>query len=149
VYIPLSLLASLGLGFFVSSTATRRLVGPGSARRVEATLHPWNKLLQLLLRLAGACSGASEELQRCELVIMFSSCPSLISVSICTSDAGFSGSLGRYVYQRAEKSGWLLFPTCSGGLVPIWVVPSSGELGLLAILEAPDSLSPGYKVLDG
>jgi hypothetical protein len=42
-----------------------------------------------------------------------------------------------------------LFPTCSGGLVPLWVVPSSGELGLLAILEAPDSLSPGDAMASG
>jgi hypothetical protein len=118
---------------------------------VEAALRPWNKLLQVLLRLASACSGASKELQRYELagsgdlavpdLVGFSSFPSLVSVGICT-DVGFSGeSLGRYVY-RAEKSGWLLFPTCSGGLVPLWVVSSSGEPGLLAVLKVPDSLSP-------
>jgi len=65
-------------------------------------------------------------------------------------DAGFLvDSLGRYVYQRAEKSGWILFSTCSGGLVPLRVVSSSGEPGLLAVLEAPDSLSPGDAMAGG
>ena len=69
---------------------------------MEASLHPWNKLLQPLLRLAGACSGASKELQRYEL-------------------AG-SGDL---------------------------VVSLSGEPGLLAVVEVPDSLSPGDAMAGG
>ena len=69
---------------------------------MEAALHPWNKLLQPLLRLAGACSGASKELQRYEL-------------------AG-SGDL---------------------------VVSLSGEPGLLAVVEVPDSLSPSDAMAGG
>ena len=87
-------------------------------------MRPRDKLLQLLC-VAGACSSASEELQRYELarsrdlaaldLVGFSFYPSLVSVDICI-DAGFSSeSLGRHVYQHAEKSGWLLFPTYSGG----------------------------------
>ena len=40
-------------------------LGPGSVFRVEVTLRQWNNLLQLLLRLAGTCSTASEGLMRC------------------------------------------------------------------------------------
>ena len=42
-----------------------------------------------------------------------------------------------------------MFPTCSGGLVPLWIVLSSDEPGLLAVLEAPDSLSPGDAMAGG
>ena len=69
---------------------------------MEVALRPWNKLLRILVLLAGACSGAREELQRYELV--------------------GSGDL---------------------------VVSSSGEPGLLAVVEVPDSLSPGDAMAGG
>jgi hypothetical protein len=42
-----------------------------------------------------------------------------------------------------------LVPTCSGGLFPLRVESSSGELGSLAILEASDSLAPGDVMAGG
>ena len=104
-------------------------------------------------------SGASEGLLRHKLAgsgdllaasDLVGSSPSLVSFEIGTGDAGLSdGILGRYVYQRSKKSGWLLVPTCSGGLFPLRVESSSGELGSLAILEALDSLSPGDVMAGG
>jgi hypothetical protein len=61
-------------------------------------------------------------------------CPFLISVIA-------SRRFERYGYQLDEKPGWILVPTFSGGSIPLWVVPSSGEL--LVDLEVPDLWSSG------
>nr|TKV93083.1 hypothetical protein SEVIR_9G203000v2 [Setaria viridis] len=58
-------------------------------------------------------------------------------------------SLRRYVYQHAEKSGWILSPTCFGGLLPLRVVLLSGEPGPLVVLEVPDPLTPRDAMADG
>ncbi|KAJ1257053.1 hypothetical protein BS78_K229900 [Paspalum vaginatum] len=58
-------------------------------------------------------------------------------------------NFGRYIYQLIEESGWSLVPTCFGGFLPLWVVPSSGEPGLMLVFEAPDPLSPGDSMAGG
>ncbi|KAJ1277629.1 hypothetical protein BS78_04G018200, partial [Paspalum vaginatum] len=58
-------------------------------------------------------------------------------------------NFGRYIYQPIEESGWSLVPTCFGGFLPLRVVPSSGEPGLLLVFEAPDPLSPGDAMAGG
>jgi hypothetical protein len=117
-------------------TGSQAVAGLGGACRVEAALRPWNKLLRLLLRLAGESSGASDEPEWCvspgsgfpDLVGCF--CPSLVVVD-----------LERYAYQCEMKSGWLV-TTCFGGSVPLRVSSSSGELERLAFLRASGSSKP-------
>ena len=53
------------------------------------------------------------------------------------------------LYQPIEVSSWSLVPTCFGGFLPLWIVPSSGEPGLLLVLMASDPLSPDDVMADG
>ncbi|KAJ1289312.1 hypothetical protein BS78_02G154600, partial [Paspalum vaginatum] len=53
------------------------------------------------------------------------------------------------LWEVIEESGWSLVPTCFGGFLPLRVVPSSGELGLLLVFKAPDPLSPGDAMAGG
>lgn len=90
--------------------------------------------------------AGSGDLEFASDLVEFSSSPFLVSVS---GDACLSnGSPGRYVYQRTEKSGWILFPNCFGGFVPLQVVSSSGEPRLLVVFEALDPWSPGNVMAD-
>jgi len=122
--------------------------------RVEVTLRPWNNLLHLLLRLAGTCSTASEEMKKCvptgsgDLIasdlVWFYSAPYLISVGAAVSD-GF----GRYVRQLNKKLGWILFSTCFGGFILLRVLLSSAVLEILVPMGVPDSLYSGDVVACG
>jgi hypothetical protein len=73
-------------------------------------------------------------------------CPSLVPVggADLTDD-----ELGRYAYQLVtEKSGWILLPTCSGGLVTGWVVSSPVDSRFLADLGVPVLWSSGEVMVD-
>lgn len=82
----------------------------GNVCRVEATLWRWNNLLQLLIHLAGTCSGAGEVLKRFALarsghldasdLVWFSSALFFIVVGAAVSDG-----LGEYLCQLKEKTG--------------------------------------------
>ena len=50
---------------------------------------------------------------------------------------------------QPEKSSWFFVPTCFGGPVPLLGTSSSGDSGLLAVLEASDSSSSGDAMADG
>ena len=58
-------------------------------------------------------------------------------------------SFGRSAYQRSEKSGWILLPTCPGGFVPCWVVSLAGESEFLVVLEASVLCSSSEVMADG
>ena len=50
---------------------------------------------------------------------------------------------------QPEKSSWFFVPTCFGGPVLLLGTSSSGDSGLLAVLEASDSSSSGDAMADG
>ena len=58
------------------------------------------------------------------------------------------GRFGRFAYQLAEKLGWDLCTTASGGFFSLLRISSSGEPGLL-VIEVPDPLFAGEVMASG
>ncbi|KAJ1286948.1 hypothetical protein BS78_03G391700 [Paspalum vaginatum] len=70
--------------------------------------------------------------------------------TVCSGVAAATGHCPFLVFVGViEESGWSLIPTCFGGFLPLRVVPSSGEPGLLLVFEALDPLSPGDAMVGG